>query len=166
MLALTKRRGDIGLNLRAATVALSISVCSTDAIADVFSDWQVSCQNEDDCRMSQTLNTENSNWLATISLQQSDEAILSVRVPQGVHFPSGIYAKLPNVVPTRLVWLTCDRAACLAAAEVSGSVVASMRQNQEGWLLYRPTPNSRPIEIAFSLMGVSAGLDALAEAKE
>lgn len=136
------------------------------ASGDVFVDWRVSCQSDDVCQLSQTLNTADEVWMATIGLQKADGAILSVHVPQGAHFPSGIYAKLPGVMPTRLSWLNCSRKACLAAARVGDPVLNSMRKNREGWLLYRPAPDAQPIEIAFSLMGVSAGLDALEEARQ
>ncbi len=132
----------------------------------IYRDWALSCSSPGTCQLAQTLMSDERSWLATVQLARGAGPVLSVLVPQGAHFPSGIYAKLPGITPQRLTWQRCSEAACQATAKVAEPVLRAMRRHRQGWVLYRPSPSAPPVEVAFSLMGITAGLTALAQETE
>lgn len=133
-----------------------------------FRDWAYLCEAGGDCALSQTLIADDESWLGTLHLitVAGSGLALVARVPQGVHLPSGLFAQIPHAEVQRIEWRSCDEAGCLAVLGLDPGTLDAMRKGAEGQLVYRPFVDRPPLEVGFSLMGVSAGLDRLLQGEQ
>lgn len=134
-------------------------------VSEKFRDWALVCSDSGDCRLAQTLMSSDRVWLGTVMLQpalQGEEARMAdLFVPLGAHFPSGVFVGRGEGAMQRAEWVRCSEVACEARFLLDGEGERHWRAGQTAELRYRPSPSAPAASIEISLMGVTAGLQAL-----
>lgn len=147
------------------TGACLASVAQPDITAR-FRDWQL-VRLADGCRIVSALVSPASGALlleATLMpAEQPDALMIALRVPVGVHLPSGISYR--HVDQGRqaigLEWLSCDALMCTAAGQLSPQAIARLMRDRAVFVGFRPTQDARPVNLELSLMGFTAARRAL-----
>ena len=136
---------------------------ATERFETKFQDWHLGCSSPDNCVLSQSLFAFDQSWLGSIYFAADGVGgtSLVVRVPSGVHLPSGIFTSISGVGTQQIRWKTCDSNGCSAFLALDPPTLTAMRAATGGHLTYRPFLEHAPMQIEFSLMGVSNGLDQL-----
>ncbi|WP_114965336.1 invasion associated locus B family protein [Alkalilacustris brevis] len=146
------------------TISTSWGVAQGDA-TEQFRDWALVCSEAGECRLAQTLMSSDRVWLGTVILQplaQGEQARMAdLFVPLGAHFPSGVFVGRGGGAMQRAEWVHCSEVACEARFQLDGEGERSWRAGQTAELRYRPSPSAPAASIDISLMGVTAGLQAL-----
>lgn len=131
---------------------------------ETFRDWQV-LRGDDDCVATISLGLRApSSGLVTVALfPRQDEsgevpAVMTVRVPLGVHLASGIAYTHPGDegAAIGLAWQSCDAETCMASGGVPAAELARLQAGRRILIGFRPLPESRPLVVPVSLMGVTA----------
>lgn len=92
--------------------------------------------------------------------------VIVARVPLGASLVSGIAyrhtdQRADSNIAQALVWQYCTATQCLASTGISAEEVNRMRAGRAMEVAFRPLPNSRPLAVPVSLLGISAALNAL-----
>ena len=152
-----------------AALALALGLSVGAALADQperFGDWDLLRLPQAGCQLTQTVISRRSGtriaeiWLAG---QPDGSSVLSARVPVGVSLPEGIAYRHPSArraVP--LTWQLCGPETCLAQARITEEETARLKRGSRIVLAFVPVRGSRPLQVAVSLRGVTAGLRAVA----
>ncbi len=139
-----------------------------------FGAWTVACQalgvNRTSCVLSQRLvrRADNAFLAEILAFTNADDSkrFLAARVPNGVYLPAG-FALRPadSEDETRFVWQSCSARLCEALVELTPELARSLEGASGGLIAgYRPSLQSESVIFAFSAEGLTAGLDALAQA--
>ena len=139
-----------------------------------FGAWTVACQalgvNRTSCVLSQRLvrRADNAFLAEILAFANADDSkrFLAARVPNGVYLPAG-FALRPadSEAETRFVWQSCSARLCEALVELTPELAQSLEGASGGLVAgYRPSIQGEPVIFAFSAEGLTAGLDALAQA--
>jgi len=129
-----------------------------------FGDWSLVEFPDQSCRLVQSvLSRRSGNVLAEVWLgsRVDETAVFSARVPVGVDLAAGIAYRHPNrsaAVP--LIWQMCGPEKCLAQSQITEEETNRLRRGREVVLAFVPIRGSRPLRVAISLRGVTAGLRA------
>lgn len=100
--------------------------------------------------------------LAQIVLQREGSGTtLAARVPTGASLVAGIGYRVDGGAVHTLDWMHCDAAYCLAVRPLSDPERSALLRGREMYLGFRPLPDSRALQLPVSLMGVTAGWNAL-----
>lgn len=132
--------------------------------------WTVTCQatgvNQTRCVLSQRLlRAEDQAFIADIVVfltDDPDQAMISFRVPLGVHFPFGL-AFGPAETDERLTvtWQACSAELCEGTVFVPIEKIRELEAQGTMRGGFRPRPNMEPVIFDFSIEGIGAGLDGL-----
>jgi len=150
------------MTLRAGILALVL--CAGAAGAQTFRDWNL-VQGGGECLLVQSLVSRASGaMLAQVVLQrQGAGTTLALRVPTGASLASGIGYRVGAGPLHDLEWMRCDADLCLALRPLPEDELRAILRGREMWVGFRPLPESRPLNLPVSLMGVTAGWRALAD---
>lgn len=135
-------------------------------LAGQFRDWQL-LRLPDGCRIVSALVSPASGALLLEAMlmqaEQPDALMIALRVPVGVHLPSGISYR--HVDQGRqaigLEWLSCDARMCTAAGQLSPQAIARLQRDRSVFVGFRPTQAARAVNLELSLMGFTAARRAL-----
>lgn len=149
-------------------ISLTVSVFPLGAIAqETFEDWAISCSDQGDCRLAQTIMSSERVWIATVLLhpRRPGQTLRQAEIflPPGLHFPSGLYASLSggDQAPLRAEWRQCSARACEGVITLDPAQEAAWQRGRAVELRFRPG-SAAPVAVAeLSLMGITAGLRAL-----
>lgn len=135
------------------------------AVSEQYRDWALVCPKVGACRLAQTLMSAERVWLGTVMLhpapQGTEGRMADIFVPLGAHFPSGIYVERGSDVMQRGEWVHCVDSACEAQLVLDAAGEGHWRAGVTAELRYRPSPGAPVVRIDISLLGVTAGLEAL-----
>lgn len=135
-----------------------------EAAAERFRDWRlVAGEDGSDCLLIQALLSQRTGtMLAQVVLQtQGAEPILAFRVPTGASLVSGIGYRIDGGEARAAEWIFCDPELCLAVRGLAQSELAELQRGRELTLAFRPLRGSPALNLPVSLLGVSAGWQAL-----
>lgn len=152
--------------LCALVTALGLAHAAQAEIVAQYRDWQL-VRMPEACRLVSALVSPASGALLLEAIVMPADApgalLFALRVPVGAHLPSGISYR--HVEEGRqaigLDWLSCDAQMCTAAGQLSGQAVARLKRDRSVFVGFRPMQAARPINLELSLMGFTAGHDAL-----
>lgn len=156
-----------------APTALAQDTATRVANGARFGAWTVSCEaiavNETVCVLSQRLvATEGQTFLAEfLAFNDAEEpvAYIAARVPNGVHFPSGLSLRGAEAdEPLAFVWQNCSAELCEAILAVDAEVLGRIDIEAGAVAGYRPRPGAEPRIFRLATNGLGEGLAALAKA--
>lgn len=135
-----------------------------------FRDWALVCAESGGCRLAQTLMSTERVWLGTVMLHPlangDDARMAELFVPPGAHFPSGVFVGRGEGEAQRAEWIRCSEVACEARLLLDEEGERYWRAGRTAELRYRPSPSAPAARVDISLMGVTAGLQALDQLAE
>lgn len=127
-----------------------------------FRDWSLTCAETGLCALSQTLTSANGQvFLATLSLQEADGLVLVLRTPVGPYLPERPALIVSGQGEATFVWSHCTPAHCIATLRPDAALIDAMRRARAMVVGYRLIGAQEPRRIEVSLMGITAGLQAL-----
>ncbi|MBM9595915.1 invasion associated locus B family protein [Roseitranquillus sediminis] len=144
------------------------SALETVERVEIHRDWTLGCPGAGDpCILSTTTFAGDRTWLATLRLQPAQRADAAAEVqllvPLQVHLASGIFVKVPGAETSAGRFVRCVEGACEARLALDASALAAWKRAREARLVYRPRAQGPPIAFDVSLMGLTAGLEAMAQ---
>ena len=106
------------------------------------------------------------NWLATlrIALSGSNEdevAVVQFLVPPNVHLASGLFSTVAPDAPLEATFLRCTMNACEAVMAMDTATLSAWKRGRTAEVRYRPAADMPPVVFDVSLMGLTAGLNAV-----
>ena len=141
-----------------------------DVTVAVFRDWQkIENPTTGGCLLVQSVVTKTSgSLLAQIILQREAGApVLAVRVPNGASLATGIAYRIDGAgAAVNLDWVSCDSKLCLARTSLDAAQFRALLNGRQLELGFRPLPTSRALVVPMSLLGVTAGWNALADCSD
>ena len=132
------------------------------AAAQEFRDWRL-VKATGECLLVQSLVSRASGSLLVQVLLQREggETTLALRVPTGVSLTSGIAYRVGAGPLRALEWIYCAADLCLATRPLPEDELRSLLRGTEMQVGFRPLPDSRPLNVPVSLIGLTAGWRAL-----
>jgi invasion protein IalB len=138
-------------------------------VGDRVGDWIFECigigVNQTRCLLTQRLVLENNQQeimrLTLSTIGDSDQVLLTARVPLGIFLPSGVAARIDNGEDFQLTPTFCRQEGCEAQVILGPDLLDAMKRGNEILVGFRQNPNSDTIVVPASLIGVSRGLSAI-----
>jgi invasion protein IalB len=144
----------------------TVATPAGDVTSEKFDDWELFCQVNGGCRISQRLAVEGSGeTVFLITAVRSDEGgpyVGIVSVPLRGYLAPGIELRVDQRKPYQLLYETCDPAGCHAGFPLEGGVLLDFRAGTTArfrvW-----TAKDNPVDIDVSLIGFTRAFAALGE---
>ena len=147
-----------------------------------FRDWELRCPAEPEtgssgsasqsgCVLTQPLLLKDGRQLLALQVAAVGAArdnpddrdyALILSAPLGVHLPSGARIQVDDAASLNLVFERCDAAGCYAGTLVSANLDSAMQQGTQLSVAIQDL-NGREITARMSLLGYTAGIEALRE---
>lgn len=133
-----------------------------------FQDWKVKCEKieesaKEQCFIFQTLIDDDAKQpvLQTVVgyLQDGKPAIIFT-VPLGVALRAGVGVKIDDSEPMRIPYEHCTPSGCIAGLPLDDKTLGSFKRGLESKVLVYDA-SGRPISLALSLKGFTAGFSSL-----
>jgi invasion protein IalB len=159
------RRRDPSVILVGFVCCLVAASARAETEPKAFRDWSLLLGSDGkSCLLAQTIRSKSSDTvLVQAILQASDSGSrLALRVPNGASLVSGIGYRVPTdniIVP--LDWVECSREFCLAQRTMTESEINALRRGRDIQVIYRPLPEAPSLAVPVSLLGFTAGMEAL-----
>lgn len=139
-----------------------------------FDNWRLACRatgvNETSCRLVQTLLREDDRRflaeisLAAVSIADETQHRLVLRTPTRMLLSQPPAFRIGDAAAeTQMAWRTCGPRACVATLTLTDEQVRDLRESLQMVVGYRVVGQPQNTVIEASLLGVTAGLDALSE---
>jgi len=137
-----------------------------------FDNWRIECRatgvNETACRILQTLVRQDDRRfiaeisLAVVSVSGETQNRLVLRTPTGMLLTQKPAFRAGDAgVETQMAWRTCGPQACVATVNLSDEQIEALKGSLQMVVAYSVVGQPQPTVIEVSLLGVTAGLDAL-----
>lgn len=150
---------------------LVVGACSLSAQAagniqgKRFQDWGGNCQVRQQvrhCYLEQALYDGQQKVMISVIGYIPGQTIPSMafELPPNIHLPAGFTLSLNEQPLTRFKG-TCSAQRCTASFQLTAQILQQFQKGQAATLNYLSTPNKRPVSLPLSLMGITAGLNAL-----
>lgn len=148
--------------------ALLVMICALPVPAqDRYRDWQVT-HGPSGCVATVGVGLRSpASGLVTIAVFPRGDggdvpAVMTMRVPLGVHLASGIaYSHPDSPEAVGLAWQSCDAETCLASGGVSAGELTRLKAGLRIFVAFRPLPESRALIVPVSLLGFTRAWDAV-----
>ncbi|HMT94346.1 invasion associated locus B family protein [uncultured Thiothrix sp.] len=155
--------------VQASLFSLFVVSIGTQAAGNVqgkrFQDWGGNCQVANQvrhCYLEQVLHDGEQKVMVSVIGYLPGQKIPSMafELPPNIHLPSGFTLSL-NERPTLRFKGKCSAQRCTASFQLTPKILQQFQKGQAATVSYLSTPNQRPVNLPLSLMGISAGLNAL-----
>ncbi|WP_298610248.1 invasion associated locus B family protein [uncultured Thiothrix sp.] len=142
---------------------------STQAAGNIqgkrFQDWGGNCQVTEQvqhCYLEQVLHDGEQKVMVSVIGYLPNQKVPSMafELPPNIHLPAGFTLSLDERPVTRFKG-KCSVQRCTASFQLSPQILQQFQTGQAATLSYLSTPNQRPVTLPLSLMGITAGLNAL-----
>lgn len=167
-LPLPKRRAvrravGLGLPLVVGLAAVLAITTPVGAQSD-GGDWQVLRLAEGCAAVQSVLGRRTGAELARLVLSPVAQggALVLLQLPNGVDLAEAPAYRHPGGPAVVLEWQHCDAERCTASGQITPAELDRLRRGREVLLGYRPLPESRPLNVTISLMGLTRSLAAAA----
>jgi invasion protein IalB len=126
--------------------------------------WALNCKSgaKDkalDCRLSQTVVTQNGQMLADVTFlfpAAPQKSEMNIQLPLGVLLPDGTSVKVDQNTPMKVSFRNCNRGGCFAVAPISPEFLAALRKGKELSIEFK--------DLASTAITVPVSLDGFPEA--
>ena len=159
---------------RRLTAALALAAALSGATAaegtevQAFRDWALRCPDGADCALEQRIFEPGGDTpLMSLLLQLAGaerQLMAAIRVPLSVVLPEGISLAVDDAAPERVPFHHCRTEGCFAIFPVPERLARRLRAGNVLTLSVQRVDGSR-ISVPASLLGITAGLRALGEAR-
>ncbi len=151
---------------------LTLALVSSQALAagtiqgKRFQDWGGNCEANPQlgqlCYLEQVLHDGNKKVMVSVIgyLPGQTTPTLMFELPPKIHLPAGFSISMGRQVLTRFKG-KCTPKNCNAGFNLNPRIVAQFQKGRDATVSYTPSPNQPPIQLPLSLMGITAGLNAL-----
>lgn len=142
---------------------------STQAAGNIqgkrFQDWGGNCQVTEQgrhCYLEQVLHDGEQKVMISVIGYLPGQKIPSMafELPPNIHLPAGFSLSL-NARPLTRFKGKCSPERCTASFQLTPQILQQLQKGQAATVSYLSTPNQRPVNLPLSLMGITAGLNAL-----
>ncbi|WP_316015526.1 invasion associated locus B family protein [Roseobacter sp. HKCCA0434] len=153
-------------------LACLLAALATPSVAEEVSrhrDWSLDCRatgvDQTSCVLAQRLiSPDTEAEIAQIVLRaREDGTALVLRVPTGVDLTRRPAFEVDDGTAQALTWTACDANHCLAATALDAERSQALRDGVTATFGYQPLSAEAPLLFDVSLLGISAGWDALLE---
>lgn len=127
----------------------------------VFSDWRVACDDEQPCRMSQTIvQPTTARAILQVKLFKGDDPTALVTFPLGILLSPGWRYRIDDGPETVLPFEICDGDGCHAGVKLTPDLLTAMKRGNQMNIVFFDAARS-PVEPAISLTGFSKAWEVL-----
>lgn len=144
-----------------------------------YRDWTIECiklnEQTQSCGLSNTVRQKaNNQFVAKVTLTQQlinnrNILVMTIIVPHNVYLPSGVAVKVATnnqqdnqqEPQYKINYFTCTQASCEAQGFVDGELKQKMKKGTNMIMGYVDAISTQTITFPISLLGITAGLDAL-----
>lgn len=134
----------------------------------VFRDWALLCEAERACWLQQRVLIEGEQEpLMQVQFQWDGEPLTLiglVRLPLGVALAPGVQLQADGQALQRLAFSHCDERGCYVLFAVTDALRKGLEAGRQGEVVFQIL-NGKTVTIPFSLLGMTAGLQALDRAE-
>ncbi len=133
----------------------------TLTVPQVFTDWQVTCETKQTCRLSQTV-TQPATARAILQARafNGEDPTLLLSFPLGVLLSPGWRYRIDGNDETVLPFEICDRTGCHAGVKLTPELLAAMKRGSRMQVTFFDAART-PVVPVLSLLGFSRALEAL-----
>lgn len=160
-------RNTVRLLLSVAAVLLALIAASSVAQQDttVFDDWAMACNEAGICVLQQRVFLEGNDEtpLVQVMIQMSGEPpqpTLTIRVPLGLLLGGGLQLSIDGSNALMFPFHHCRAEGCLAIAALSEGLTRRLKRGLKAQLAFQLL-DGRRLEVPISLLGITAGMNAL-----
>ncbi len=130
-----------------------------------FQDWGGNCQVTQQgrhCYLEQVLHDGEQKVMISVIgyLPRQKIPSMAFELPPNIHLPAGFTLSM-NERPVLRFKGKCSAQRCTASFQLTPQILQQFQKGQAATVSYLSTPNQRPVNLPLSLMGISAGLNAL-----
>ncbi|HPE62340.1 MAG TPA: invasion associated locus B family protein [Thiolinea sp.] len=131
-----------------------------------FQDWGGNCetgdQNRTVCYLEQVLSHNDRPLMITVIGYAPGNAMPTIffELPKTIDIRNGIQLQVDNQAPIRFQG-HCDETRCTAGFALDRNILAQFRKGRKATVSYQGATNGQQVQLPLSLMGISAGLNAL-----
>ena len=145
-------------------LAAVLATTSPPAAQSGGGDWQLMRLAQGCAAVQTVLGRRTGAELARLVLSPAAQggALVLLQVPNGADLAEGPAYRHPGGPAVVLEWQHCDAERCTASGPVTAAELDRLRRGREMQLGYRPLPESRPLNLTISLMGLTRSLAAAA----
>ncbi len=159
-----------------AAAALTLSLGATGGLAQeegqatgpntalspqVYADWQVACEADQPCRMSQTVaQPATARAILQARVYKGDDPTLLISFPLGILLSPGWRYRIDEGTEAVLPFEICDTSGCHAGVKLTPNVLAAMKRGNEMQITFYDAART-PVTPALSLAGFTKAWEAL-----
>ncbi|HPQ94506.1 MAG: invasion associated locus B family protein [Thiothrix sp.] len=151
-------------------LACGITALSPPAMASLqgqrFQDWGGNCEagayNRNICYLEQVLSHNDQPLMITVIGYAPGKPMPTIffELPKDIAIQNGITLQVDNQAPIRFQG-QCNETRCTAGFALDQKILAQFRKGRRATVSYQGQADSRQVQLPLSLMGISAGLNAL-----
>ncbi|WP_390915409.1 invasion associated locus B family protein [Pseudosulfitobacter sp. SM2401] len=126
-----------------------------------FSDWRVTCEGDQGCRMSQAIVQASTNRLILeFKIYGSDDPTALITFPLGILLSTGWQYKIDNQKGAVLPFEICNVDGCFAGVKLSNSLIKSMKRGNKMSIRFFDAAQSE-VNPVVSLAGFTKAYEAI-----
>ena len=155
--------------VQASLFSLLIVSVSTQAAGNVqgkrFQDWGGNCQATAQgrhCYLEQVLHDGQQKVMISVIgyIPGQKTPSMAFELPPNIHLPAGFTLNVDKRAITHFKG-KCTQQRCTASFQLTPKILQQFQKSQAAAVSYLSTPSQRPVNLPLSLMGITAGLNAL-----
>lgn len=133
----------------------------TTLAPQVHADWQVACEVDQPCRMSQTVaQPATARAILQARVFKGDDPTLLISFPLGILLSLGWRYRIDGRAETVLPFEICDTAGCHAGLELTPDLLSALKRGKEMRITFYDAART-PVEPVVSLAGFTNAWEAL-----
>lgn len=130
-----------------------------------FQDWGGNCQATAQgrhCYLEQVLHDGQQKVMISVIgyIPGQKTPSMAFELPPNIHLPAGFTLNVDKRAITRFK-SKCTQQRCTASFQLTPPILQKFQKGQAATVSYLSTPSQRPVNLPLSLMGITAGLNAL-----
>ena len=130
-----------------------------------FQDWGGNCQTTDQsrhCYLEQVLHDGQQKVMISVIgyIPGQKTPSMAFELPPNIHLAAGFTLNVNERPITRFKG-KCTQQRCTASFQLTPQILQQFQKSQAATVSYLSTPRQRPVNLPLSLMGITAGLNAL-----
>lgn len=146
-------------------LAQTVNPTATDPEAalapQVYADWQVACEPDHPCRMSQTVaQAATARAILQARVFKGDDPTLLISFPLGILLSPGWRYRIDGRADTVLPFEICDAAGCHAGLKLTRDLIAALKRGNEMQITFYDAART-PVNPVLSLAGFTNAWEAL-----
>lgn len=141
-----------------ATAITSVSAEQNEVTTELFKDWRLVCNVENQCIASQVISIKKGDQLQnvlslTLVKGQDSKMNLELKLPFGLDLRSGIVTRVDTTEEEKFSFVTCMPDGCIAVMPMTKERQVSFEKGAKLTVGFRPLGNDNTVAIEASLNG-------------